>query len=142
MPGLRSVSLGIWVRRGSRHEAPALNGISHFIEHTLFKPLERVIAQRALSSGAVDWFLPHYSSEYFRAPVVEGLARAGLPIPEERWFTNLERVGNVGSASIYIMLDELMRSGRLRNGQHVLCWVPESGRFSSGFIYLTVVAHA
>jgi 3-oxoacyl-[acyl-carrier-protein] synthase-3 len=112
------------------------------IEHTLVKPAGRVIAHRGLSSGDVDWFLPHYSSEYFRAPVAAGLARAGLPIPEERWFTNLERVGNVGSASIYIMLDEMLQSGRLRNGQRLLCWVPESGRFSSGFIYLTVVAHA
>jgi len=112
------------------------------IAHTLVKPLARVIAHRGLSPGDVDWLLPHYSSEYFRAPVAGGLARAGLPIPQERWFTNLERVGNIGSASIYIMLDELLRSGRLRDGQHLLCWVPESGRFSSGFIYLTVVAHA
>src|SRR6185436_643443 len=37
MPGLRSVTLGIWVRRGSRHESAALNGICHFIEHALFK---------------------------------------------------------------------------------------------------------
>jgi len=37
MPGLRSVTAGIWVRRGSRHEAPALNGICHFIEHSVFK---------------------------------------------------------------------------------------------------------
>jgi len=51
-------------------------------------------------------------------------------------------VGNVGSASIYIMLDELLRSGRLKDGQHLLCWVPESGRFSSGFIYLTAIRHA
>jgi 3-oxoacyl-[acyl-carrier-protein] synthase-3 len=112
------------------------------VAHTLVKPLARVIAHRGLSSGDVDWLLPHYSSEYFRKPVADGLARAGLPIPQERWFTNLERVGNVGSASIYIMLDELLRSGRLRDGQHLLCWVPESGRFSSGFIYLTVVANA
>jgi 3-oxoacyl-[acyl-carrier-protein] synthase-3 len=112
------------------------------IEHTLVKPAGRVMAHRGLAPGDVDWFLPHYSSEYFRAPVAAGLARAGLPIPEERWFTNLERVGNVGSASIYIMLDEILQSGRLRNGQRLLCWVPESGRFSSGFIYLTVVAHA
>jgi len=112
------------------------------IEHTLVKPLARVVAQRGLSSGDVDWFLPHYSSEYFRAPVANGLERAGLPIPQQRWFTNLDRVGNVGSASIYIMLDELLKSGRLRDGQHLLCWVPESGRFSSGFIYLTVAAHA
>jgi 3-oxoacyl-[acyl-carrier-protein] synthase-3 len=112
------------------------------IEHTLIKPLGRVIGRRALSLRDVDWFLPHYSSEYFRKPVADGLARAGLPVPQERWFTNLERVGNVGSASIYIMLDELFRSGRLRSGQHLLCWIPESGRFSSGFIHLTVVEHA
>ncbi len=112
------------------------------VEHTLVKPLARVIAHRALSPEDVDWFLPHYSSEYFRAPVSGGLIRGGLPIPQERWFTNLEWVGNVGSASIYIMLDELLKSGKLRDGQHVLCWVPESGRFSSGFIYLTVAAHA
>jgi len=100
------------------------------------------MARRGLSSDSVDWFLPHYSSEYFRRTVAEGLARAGLPLPQERWFTNLEKVGNVGSASIYIMLDELLRSGRLKDGQHLLCWVPESGRFSSGFIYLTAIRHA
>ena len=33
----RSVSLGIWVENGSRHELPDENGISHFIEHLLFK---------------------------------------------------------------------------------------------------------
>ena len=37
MPGLRSVTSGIWVRRGSRHETPELNGICHFIEHAVFK---------------------------------------------------------------------------------------------------------
>jgi 3-oxoacyl-[acyl-carrier-protein] synthase-3 len=98
--------------------------------------------QRSLSAEQVDWLLPHMSSEYFRAPGAAALARVGLPIPQERWFTNLERVGNVGSASIYIMLDELLRSGKLQEGQHLLCVVPESGRFSSGFIYLTATAHA
>lgn len=112
------------------------------IEHTLVKPLGHVIPRRALSAADVDWFLPHYSSEYFRKPVADGLEQAGLPIPQERWFTNLDRVGNVGAASIYIMLDELFKSGRLRDGQRLLCWVPESGRFSSGFIYLTAMAHA
>jgi 3-oxoacyl-[acyl-carrier-protein] synthase-3 len=112
------------------------------VNHTLVKPLQRVIAQRAISAGDVDWFLPHISSEYFRAPVTEGLARAGLPVPPERWFTNLAAVGNVGSASIYIMLDELLRSGKVQDGQRLLCFVPESGRFSSGFIYLTATAHA
>lgn len=37
MPHVRSVSVGIWVGTGSRHETPRENGISHFIEHMLFK---------------------------------------------------------------------------------------------------------
>ncbi len=37
MPNLRSVSLGVWLKQGSRHESPDENGISHFIEHLLFK---------------------------------------------------------------------------------------------------------
>lgn len=41
MPGLRSVTVGIWVRRGSRHESPELNGICHFIEHSVFKGTQR-----------------------------------------------------------------------------------------------------
>ncbi len=41
MPGLRSVTAGIWVRRGSRHESARLNGICHFIEHSVFKGTER-----------------------------------------------------------------------------------------------------
>jgi len=41
MPGLRSVTTGIWVRRGSRHESAELNGICHFIEHAVFKGTRR-----------------------------------------------------------------------------------------------------
>lgn len=112
------------------------------VEYTAVRPLQRVVARRGLGPKDVDWFLPHMSSEYFRKPLTEGLARAGLPIPQERWFTNLVSVGNTGSAAVYIMLDELLRSGRLRDGQHVLCFVPESGRFSSGFVYLEATMHA
>src|SRR5437867_10334085 len=45
MPGLRSVTAGIWVRRGSRHESPKLNGICHFIEHAVFKGTQRRTAR-------------------------------------------------------------------------------------------------
>ncbi|MEQ5135802.1 3-oxoacyl-[acyl-carrier-protein] synthase III C-terminal domain-containing protein [Providencia alcalifaciens] len=60
-------------------------------------------------------------------------------IPQERWFTNLSERGNTGSASIYIMIHELLHSGRLNKGEKLLCFVPESGRFSGGFMHLTVV---
>jgi predicted Zn-dependent peptidase len=41
IPYLKSVSIGVWVVRGSRDEQPQENGISHFIEHLLFKGTER-----------------------------------------------------------------------------------------------------
>jgi predicted Zn-dependent peptidase len=45
MRTLRSVALGVWMKRGSRHETPEQNGISHFIEHLLFKGTETRTAQ-------------------------------------------------------------------------------------------------
>ena len=45
MRNLRSVALGVWMKRGSRHETPDQNGISHFIEHLLFKGTETRSAQ-------------------------------------------------------------------------------------------------
>ena len=37
MPHMRSVSMGVWIDSGSRDEAPEVNGISHFLEHMVFK---------------------------------------------------------------------------------------------------------
>jgi predicted Zn-dependent peptidase len=45
MPNIRSVCLGVWLKQGSRHETEAENGVSHFIEHLLFKGTERRTAQ-------------------------------------------------------------------------------------------------
>lgn len=53
IPYLQSVSIGLWVTTGSRDEEPHENGISHFIEHLLFKGTERRTAQdiaRAIDS--------------------------------------------------------------------------------------------
>lgn len=41
IPYVQSVSLGIWVRSGSRYEQPEVNGICHFIEHMLFKGTDK-----------------------------------------------------------------------------------------------------
>lgn len=111
----------------------------NIVRATLAEPLSLLIAKRGLKADAIDWFLPHLSSLYFAAPVEAALAEVGLPIPRERWFTNLVTKGNTGSASPYIMLDELLRSGRVKPGQRILMFVPESGRFSSGFIMLEAV---
>ena len=110
------------------------------VKHTFLGPLQATILRRGLKSGAIDWFLPHLSSEYFREAVAQALDEAGLPLPQEKWFTNLTSRGNTGSASIYIMIDELLRSGLLKDGERILCFVPESGRFSSCLFQLRVVA--
>ena len=103
------------------------------------KALSRVREKRNLDSDKINWFLPHYSSEFFREPVYEIFAKSGVPIPYEKWFTNLTTKGNTGSASMYVMLEELLYSGKLQKGETTFCLVPESSRFSYGYIHLTVV---
>ncbi len=52
--GVRSASIGIWVRNGSRHEPEELSGISHFIEHMIFKGTEQRSAQHiAIAMDAI-----------------------------------------------------------------------------------------
>lgn len=108
----------------------------HIIPYTIEKPLVQIIAKRSLKTEDIDWFLPHYSSGFFRDKVAAGLANAGLPIAQEKWFTNLAAKGNTGSASIYIILEEFMRRFPVERGQKVLCYIPESGRFSTCFMLL------
>jgi predicted Zn-dependent peptidase len=45
MQHVRSVSVGIWVRNGSRREVPSENGLAHFLEHMVFKGTERRTAE-------------------------------------------------------------------------------------------------
>lgn len=111
----------------------------NIVRVTVVEALRRILHKRELRAADIDHFLPHYSSEFFRERLAEGLAEADLPIPQERWFTNLTSKGNTGAASIFIILEELFNGGRLRRGERLLCYVPESGRFSSAFMHLTVV---
>ena len=63
MPGLRSVTVGIWVRRGSRHESPELNGICHFIEHSVFKGTRRRTAREiAVETDRLGGHLDAYTT--------------------------------------------------------------------------------
>lgn len=103
------------------------------------RTLTRVISKYSLASSDITWFLPHYSSEYFRQGLYDRMEEAGFPIPFDRWFTNLTCKGNTGAASIYIILEELFHSGRVRTGDTLLCMIPESGRFSTAFMLLTAV---
>ena len=105
-------------------------GVEEYLRH---------IRAGRLDVNAIDHVLCHYSSHFFKGEVMKLLAEAGVVVPEERWFTNLYTKGNTGAASIYIMLEEALRSGRFKKGDGIVLMVPESGRFSVAFALLTVV---
>ena len=86
----------------------------------------------------IDWFLPHLSSMFFKDKILEETKNRGFYIPEEKWFLNLPYVGNIGSASAFAMVEELMYSGNLKKGQKILLMIPESARFSYCYCMLTV----
>ncbi|QIM62066.1 hypothetical protein A1D29_01360 [Pasteurellaceae bacterium Orientalotternb1] len=111
----------------------------NIVRYTVEKALTRIIEKYDLKAAEIDYLLPHYSSGFFRNKLSEGLANIGFQIPQEKWFTNLAYKGNTGSASIYIILEEFIRTHDLTAGQKVLCYIPESGRFSSCFMLLEVV---
>ena len=55
MPHVRSVSIGVWLTRGSRHEPSAHAGIAHFVEHMLFKGTDESLRGRHRATGGFDW---------------------------------------------------------------------------------------
>lgn len=120
-----------------KQDARLLN--EQIIPVVINRSLPHFIAKYGLKAAEIDWFLPHYSSEYFRPIIARHLQEIGFEIPQERWFSNLAEKGNTGSASIYIILEEILKSGRLKKGDRLLCFIPESGRFAVGYMLLTVV---
>ena len=100
--------------------------------------LKRVMKKRNLKSADVDWLLPHMSSMFFKDEMKRNIEEVGIFVPEDHWFYNLTRIGNIGSVSALAMIDEIYHSGKLKKGEHLLVVVPESARFTYGYIYLTV----
>ena len=64
MSHVRSVSVGVWVRNGSRHESASENGLAHFIEHMVFKGTERRSAEAiAREMDSVGGMLDAFTSK-------------------------------------------------------------------------------
>jgi 3-oxoacyl-[acyl-carrier-protein] synthase-3 len=143
LKGWQAFSAEEWTQRSVfavKQDVRLLN--TAVIEETFGKPVRQAMRKYGLRAEDIDYLLPHMSSEYFHQPIAQCIAASGFPIPEEKWFTNLHTKGNTGSASVYIMVDELLQSGRLKHGDRLLCMVPESGRFTGALIHLTAVDHA
>jgi 3-oxoacyl-[acyl-carrier-protein] synthase-3 len=101
--------------------------------------LEKVDSGRIVPDQ-VDWLLFHYSARSLRQEIVDILQSTRAMIPEEKWFTTLPDTGNIGAASIWVMLDALVKSCKAKPGQRILCVVPESGRAMVGFVMLEMIA--
>ena len=110
------------------------HAIKYWVDH-----IETVLAKHNLNPEEVDYVLPHLSSMLFYDQVNDELIARGIALTKEKWFVNLPSVGNVGSAAIYVALEELMRTKGIKQGQKILLLVPESGRFSYGTVLLTRV---
>lgn len=110
-------------------------------DHILVKgvdSLKQAMQKHHIGPEDIDYYLPHISSYYFKENLFDELKKQGVEISWDKWFLNLEHVGNVGAASIYIMLEELVKSEKLKKGDKILLHVPESARFAYTYAYLTV----
>jgi predicted Zn-dependent peptidase len=131
--GAHSVTVGFWVENGSRHEQEPENGISHFIEHMLFKGTERrsalAIAKEVDSVGGV---LNAFTSREYSCYYAKVLARK-LPLAVDllsdivlNSIFDLDEIENVGWSSgdshagdtpaTWCMTSSARRSGRASSG--------------------------
>jgi 3-oxoacyl-[acyl-carrier-protein] synthase-3 len=102
---------------------------------------QRLVAAGKFDPEKVTWYPIHYSSERMKDLIISEFKRRKIPQAERmNWFSNLTRVGNIGSASIYVILDEMLTDGLIKEGDSLLCMVPESGRFIISFMHLTAVS--
>ena len=102
------------------------------------KKIKEIFEKKGLTVDDIDYFLPHISSDFFKSKIYDLIEINGGGIPYEKWFINLFTVGNVGAASVFLMVNELFQSGTLKKGEKLLLLVPESARFSYMYAYLTV----
>ena len=107
--------------------------IKYWVDH-----IEAVLAKHNLKPEEIDYVIPHVSSMFFYEKLNDELSNRGIALTKEKWFTNLTSVGNIGSAAIYVALDELIKTKQIKRGAKILLLVPESGRFSYGTVLIEV----
>jgi len=95
---------------------PRMNGREVF-KHAVSKlpRTARAACEKAgVTLGDIDWFVAHQANDR-----INQLVRERLGVPEEKVPSNIAHYGNTSAATIPILLDEMRRDGRLREGQLV-----------------------
>jgi 3-oxoacyl-[acyl-carrier-protein] synthase III len=74
-----------------------------------------VLQQAGIDAERLDWLIPHQAN----IRILSAIAKR-LGVPEERLVITVDRHGNTSAASVPLALDEAVRDGRIRRGQHLL----------------------
>ena len=109
-----------------------MNGMKYWVDF-----IEECILSYNLDVKTINTVIPHISSAFIGEELKKEMQKRNIAL-WDNWFTNLSEVGNIGSASIFVALDEYMNT-RAQKGERILLLVPESARFSYGAALLTVV---
>lgn len=113
--------------------------LNKFVVKYFADAIELALSNLKIREDDVTYVIPHISSMYFYQRLADEILKRGINLPTSKWFTNLTTIGNVGSASPFAALDELLRTKRVNKGDRILLLVPESGRFSYGVVSLIAV---
>ena len=90
------------------------------------------VQSRGYSLGDFDWIVPHQANGH-----IGRMIAARYPETNGKTFVVADRLGNLGSAAIWVSLDHLRRSGMLKHGQRVLILGAEASKYLyGGFIYV------
>ena len=91
-----------------------MNGqeVYKFAVRTISEDVQAMLRENDLAAEAIDWYLLHQPN----LRILEA-ARMRLRQPEEKFPTILARTGNISSACLPVLLDEMAREGRLKEGQ-------------------------
>ena len=91
------------------------NAVFKFAVRVLEEVVEETLSSHGLDRSAIDWLIPHQAN----LRIIEATARK-LGLPMQKVIVTLDRHANTSAASIPLALDEAVRDGRIRRGQHVL----------------------
>jgi 3-oxoacyl-[acyl-carrier-protein] synthase III len=101
--------------RGTAFVTMEGNAVFKFAVRVLEEVVEEILESYGAGRSAIDWLIPHQAN----LRIIEATARK-LRLPMHKVIVTVDRHANTSAASIPLALDEAVRDGRIRSGQHVL----------------------
>ncbi len=86
-----------------------------FAVSSITRDVDMLLERNGLTADDIKYIVPHQAN----SRIIDTAARR-LKIPQEKFYMNIDRLGNTSSASIPIALDELARSGKLVKGDKII----------------------